>query len=203
MPRTKAQYEQMRVASENKIRQSAVKLFVQKGFAATSIQEIAEDAGISLGLMYRHYKSKEALFTSLINNAINGLKRLTEVFKSEADPREVFESISAEIYMDIMRGDDFLNDMMLITQAKLSKNNAGSSIIDSDNDVGIIHAAAKMIRRGQLVGEFGVGDPYEMSVLYFANIQGLTMLKSILQTDFKMPSTQLLTAFLYKGCNHE
>ncbi|WP_413788991.1 TetR/AcrR family transcriptional regulator [Psychrobacillus mangrovi] len=34
-----------------------LKLFAIKGFAETSIQEIAIRAGISTGLLYRHYKT--------------------------------------------------------------------------------------------------------------------------------------------------
>ncbi|WP_335633118.1 helix-turn-helix domain-containing protein [Brevibacillus formosus] len=38
-----------------------MQLFVQKGFGSTNVQDIADTAGISIGLMYRHYKSKETL----------------------------------------------------------------------------------------------------------------------------------------------
>jgi AcrR family transcriptional regulator len=48
LPRTKGQYEAMRIR--------------KKGFAATNVQDIAEGAGISIGLMYRHYKTSTHLY---------------------------------------------------------------------------------------------------------------------------------------------
>lgn len=41
-------------------------LFVEKGFAATRTEEIAERAGVSKGTLYLYFDSKENLFTDLI-----------------------------------------------------------------------------------------------------------------------------------------
>ena len=55
MPRTKEQFENMRKATRDKIQLAAMKLFVQKGFGSTCVHEIADLAGISIGLLYRQY----------------------------------------------------------------------------------------------------------------------------------------------------
>jgi AcrR family transcriptional regulator len=44
----------------------AMHIFSLKGFAQTSIQEIALAAGISKGAFYKHYESKESLFIELL-----------------------------------------------------------------------------------------------------------------------------------------
>ncbi|MGD7007208.1 TetR/AcrR family transcriptional regulator [Metabacillus sp. 84] len=48
--------------------QSAIKLFAEKGFQATSIQEIASASGISKGAFYLHFKSKDALLLSILKH---------------------------------------------------------------------------------------------------------------------------------------
>src|SRR5438552_16981362 len=48
---------------------AAMAMFIEKGFAATRTQEIAERAGVSKGTLYRYFNSKENLFTGLIAKA--------------------------------------------------------------------------------------------------------------------------------------
>jgi AcrR family transcriptional regulator len=45
---------------------AAMALFVEKGFAATRPEEIAERAGVSKGTLYLYFDGKERLFTELI-----------------------------------------------------------------------------------------------------------------------------------------
>jgi AcrR family transcriptional regulator len=45
--------------------EAAIKLFAEKGFHSTSIQEIADAAGIAKGSMYLHFKSKDDLLLSI------------------------------------------------------------------------------------------------------------------------------------------
>ena len=44
---------------------TALKLFSEKGYDATSIRNIASEAGVSLGLMYNYFKSKEELLQEI------------------------------------------------------------------------------------------------------------------------------------------
>src|SRR5262245_48903102 len=47
--------------TRERIERAALKYFVAKGIAATSIRDIADEARVSLGAMYNHYESKEEL----------------------------------------------------------------------------------------------------------------------------------------------
>jgi AcrR family transcriptional regulator len=50
------------------IEQAAARLFAERGFAATTMDEIAAAAGVSKPMVYRHFESKRALFASLIEH---------------------------------------------------------------------------------------------------------------------------------------
>jgi len=67
MPRTRDQFEEMRIKSKDNIIQSALKLFSIKGYHATSTSAIAKEAGVAAGLMYNYFNSKEDLLVSIIN----------------------------------------------------------------------------------------------------------------------------------------
>jgi len=66
MPRSPAQFEAMRQASQEKIIKSACKLFGQFGFQATSISMIARDSGVSGGLIYAYFEDKERLLDRVL-----------------------------------------------------------------------------------------------------------------------------------------
>jgi AcrR family transcriptional regulator len=46
--------------------EAAYNLFLEQGFAATSVRQIAGRAGLALGGIYNHFASKEAIFSDLI-----------------------------------------------------------------------------------------------------------------------------------------
>ena len=50
--------------------QAALKLFVERGFAATKLEDVARAAGVSKGLPYLYFRSKEDLFKAVIAEAI-------------------------------------------------------------------------------------------------------------------------------------
>jgi len=52
---------------------AALALFVEKGFAATRSEEIAQRAGVSKGTLYLYYPSKEELFKAVIRQTLSAL----------------------------------------------------------------------------------------------------------------------------------
>ena len=65
-PRTALQFEEIREEKKRLILDTALKLFADKGYHSTSISIIAMEAGISKGLLYNYFESKESLLISLI-----------------------------------------------------------------------------------------------------------------------------------------
>jgi AcrR family transcriptional regulator len=49
---------------------AALELFVDKGFAATRLEDVAARAGVSKGTLYLYYENKEALFKAVIQEGI-------------------------------------------------------------------------------------------------------------------------------------
>jgi AcrR family transcriptional regulator len=70
MPRTAEQNKQIRQATKTMIVEAATIRFAQNGYAHTTIRDIAEQAGVSTGLMYHYFASKEALLESVLENCM-------------------------------------------------------------------------------------------------------------------------------------
>ncbi len=71
----------------NEIATAALSLFSQKGYAATSVEQIAEAAGIGKGTVYEYFPSKEEIFVHAINDWIMDLiNRMVEKTRDIDDP---------------------------------------------------------------------------------------------------------------------
>jgi len=82
MPRTPEQFKKIREEKRQQIKDAALELFAHEGYHGTSISEIAKSAGISKGLMYNYFESKEELVTSIMDE---GMKIFTEFFDPDKD----------------------------------------------------------------------------------------------------------------------
>ncbi|MCB2197403.1 MAG: TetR/AcrR family transcriptional regulator [Bacteroidetes bacterium] len=70
-PRTAEQFEEIREEKKKLITQVALELFANDGYHSTSISKIAKKAGISKGLVYNYFDSKEDLLSKIFNDIIN------------------------------------------------------------------------------------------------------------------------------------
>lgn len=59
---------QNKKTSREKILQSAVQLFLEEGFEATSVNDICKHAGVSKGSFYHYFETKQVLFLTLMEN---------------------------------------------------------------------------------------------------------------------------------------
>ena len=91
MPRTKKQYKEIRESKKNLIMDTALELFANQGYYTTSISKIASKAGISKGLMYNYFESKEALIKAIVYNGIDELFKNFDPNKDGILTNEEFE----------------------------------------------------------------------------------------------------------------
>jgi AcrR family transcriptional regulator len=93
MPRTPEENDRIRQASKEKIRATAMVLFIKQGYYATSISDIAKQAGISKGLLYNYYKGKEELLSEMVEARIKEVAEVMEEAFTLNTPREQLEHI--------------------------------------------------------------------------------------------------------------
>ncbi|MFZ1447121.1 MAG: TetR/AcrR family transcriptional regulator [Candidatus Dechloromonas phosphoritropha] len=70
MPAATPPRKRRKEARPSELTAAALELFVEKGFAATRLEEIASRAGVSKGTLYLYFDSKEALFRAVIQEGI-------------------------------------------------------------------------------------------------------------------------------------
>ncbi|MQA61678.1 MAG: TetR family transcriptional regulator [Actinophytocola sp.] len=67
-----------RAQRERQMLDVAVQVFAQRGYVATSMDEIAERVGVSKPMLYEYFNSKEGLLLAAIRDARNELRLVTE-----------------------------------------------------------------------------------------------------------------------------
>lgn len=77
---------------------AALSLFIEKGFAATRLDEVAARAGVSKGTLYLYFDSKEALFKSVIEE---GVVPIFEEFEARL---EILGDDPERLLREILRG---------------------------------------------------------------------------------------------------
>lgn len=70
-PRTPKKFQAMRDEKKALIMEVALFHFANEGYFNTTIRHIARHAGISKGLMYNYFESKEALLTAIVHKSVN------------------------------------------------------------------------------------------------------------------------------------
>ncbi len=72
--------------TEEKILEAAQQIFVRSGFEGSSMQKIADEAGINKALLHYYYRSKEKLFEQAFAKIFRHfIPRAQEIFNSEID----------------------------------------------------------------------------------------------------------------------
>ena len=107
MPRTTEQNEKIRQATSAAIVGSAMTLFAQRGYAHTTTRQIADHAGVSAGLMYHYFDSKESLLQAVFENCMEILSAaFTEAYR-ESEPDKRVATLVQTIFSMLGRDRDF------------------------------------------------------------------------------------------------
>ncbi len=93
--------EQIKISTRDKILESAIRLFAEKGFSGTTTREIAEKAGVNEALIFRHFSTKRDLYSAIIERKISeepGFEYPLEAFKETRDDWLIFKSIAIRMF---------------------------------------------------------------------------------------------------------
>lgn len=89
-PRTKQQFADLRKDRRQAILDAALKVFATHGYHSASVSMIAKEAGVSKGLMYNYFPSKEAVLLTLVNDLFDMMVTMLKVIPDEVLTRERF-----------------------------------------------------------------------------------------------------------------
>ena len=71
--------------TKRKIFEASMKLFAEKGYEGTSIEEITSEVGVAKGTLYYHFTSKEEIFDFLISEGMGLLENSIQIKVNKQD----------------------------------------------------------------------------------------------------------------------
>lgn len=107
---TQSKGERTRLAIED----AAVELFMERGYHATSMRQIAEHTGLALGGIYNHFLSKEEIFEAIIIDKHPYRKILPIILQTEGETVEDFLSNAVKVIMKELGAQPFYIKLMFI-----------------------------------------------------------------------------------------
>lgn len=199
MPRTKEHNQQIKDERREQILAAALQLFANKGFAATKISDISSVTGISQGLIYHYFPSKNEVFHVLIGTAINKMNdAATNLEKLLLTAKEKIILATESLFNGLDGNPDTANFYFLITQTAISDSfpEETKQIIREKNHIKY-EIMTRIFREGQKDGTVIDFPAEEMTTLFFATMNGIALNKAISGDRFRMPSkTIFLNMFL-------
>jgi AcrR family transcriptional regulator len=196
-PRNEEQNELIKDERREQILSAALKVFAKKGFAATKISDIVARGGMSHGLVYHYFRSKEEIFFDLLKRAIaTSVQSITQVEALEMPPLEKIRMIAQYILGGIESYEDSAYYFMIVLHASVMDVPKEMAELISSSSISI-RSLANIIAEGQKTGEIREGDPFGMTVTFFAAIEGLAVYKLAMEA-FKMPDPEILVNMVKK-----
>jgi len=73
MPRSQEQYDEIRKQKKQLIMDAALELFAENGYHASSMSQVAKKAGISKGLAYNYFESKQEILDEILKTGFDSI----------------------------------------------------------------------------------------------------------------------------------
>lgn len=185
--------QQLRDERRGEILQAALGVFAHKGFVATKISDIARKAGMSHGLVYHYFRSKDEIFTELVARAFEvSLGTIAYAVQSAGDPLERIRLMSETILSGAFEGEGPFYFLMII-QA-FTSDSTPPAVKDLTAEKAPLYQEYLMplVIDGQKTGQIAAGDPVAMVTAYFSLIQGLAVIKMQGGEGMPLPDAEIL-----------
>ena len=96
------------------IEDAAMTLFLEQGYHATSMRQIADRTGLALGGIYNHFTSKDEIFQGIIVDKHPYKKLLPAILSAEGETvDEFFKNAATIIIIELSKQPEFINLMFI------------------------------------------------------------------------------------------
>ena len=112
------------------VEDAAVELFIKHGYHATSMRQIAEHAGLALGGIYNHFKSKEEIFEAIIVDKHPYRRVIPALLEAQGETAEDFLRNAANISLTELRKEPYYMNLMFIELVEFNGKHGKSLVMD-------------------------------------------------------------------------
>ncbi len=188
-------YQRRKEDRPQEITEAAFSVFAEKGYAATRVEEVAKRAGVSKGLMYLYFKTKEELFKAVVKSVV--VRRVDALVDAVETTDKTSEQFIRGPLLDFMKRVPG-SPIAIVIRLLISEGQRHPDLVDFywDNVVSKgLTAISRFIDRGVKRGEFretAISDLPQLVLapMMLSMIWRLLFSKRELDTD-KLMETQI------------
>ena len=162
--------EEQKEKRRQEILVAGLDIFIRKGYGSTKISDIAKQVGMSVGLLFHYFESKEKLYEELITIGISGPTSV--MANTDMEPIKFFESTAKQIFHYVQK-ESFAAKMFVLMSQATYNDAAPQSIKDKLRNSDVYTPTTLLIQKGQANGSIREGDPYALAIAYWCAIQGI------------------------------
>ena len=149
---------------------AGLSLFIQKGYSGTTIKDIASAVGMSVGLLFHYFASKEELFVELIQLGIEG--PMSTMQPTQMEPLVFFEATAKRI-LSYIQTDPFVAKMFVLMNQAYYSEDVPVRVKEMMRGFDVYTPTAMLMQQGQANGTIREGDPLALTIAYWGAIQGI------------------------------
>ena len=174
-PRGKKLNEQMRAEAMEKITKAALEVFADYGYYGAKMNQIMQVSGLSKGLVYHYFPSKEKLFFHLVDSALEISRNIwQEALAAPGSAWEKIERLSAALVSSAFTEEASLYFLVMV-QAMTQGAGIPGLLEFIFQRTKHYDELTPLIIAAQETGEAAPGDPDLLSSTYLALFQGYTL----------------------------
>lgn len=172
---TKPRWERRKDARPQELLAAALDQFVERGYAATRLEDVAKHAGVSKGTLYLYFDNKEELFKAVVRANI-----VATIGEAEQDA-DAFGGPSGELLGTLLMkwwAEICATKLGGITKLMLAEGNNFPELAQFYNEEVVARGSnlfTKVLQRGIARGEFRPVDPVVMTQVLIAPVLMLMM----------------------------
>lgn len=195
MPRSKEQNEQIRREKSARILEVAIQMFATKGYAETTIANVAKEAGVSFGSVFSYFSSKEELFRAAVLEPLQEMRLLIphEQLEAPFSMSLLRETVTEHVHF-FVRQDVYLR---LIQYILVQPDRFPELFAELDQFAHAFRGAVcTLIERGQESGLLEDCTPIWVSISYLSFLIGIRVTQTDPQEHTKLWNAMIEQAIL-------
>ncbi|MFQ5513800.1 MAG: TetR/AcrR family transcriptional regulator [Myxococcota bacterium] len=164
-----------REASRRRILESARKIFFREGFEAANLDDVAADAGVAKGTIYRYFESKAELYVAVLaQNADAFVERMQQTIDASLAPDEQVRRIGLFYFRHYCDNREYFRIFWALENRRLI-GELPEALVRTVTEVWerCLKILATQIERGVAEGTFRPCDPWSMANIFWIVANGL------------------------------
>ena len=184
-------YQRRKEDRPQEITEAAFLVFAEKGYASARVDEVAKRAGVSKGLLYLYFKTKEELFKAVIRSVV--MRRVDALLGAVEETELSSEAFIRGPLLDFMRRVPG-SPVAVVIRLLISEGQRHPDLVDYywENVVSKgLKAISRFVERGVARGEFRETAVSDLPQLILAPVM-LSMIWKILFTKHSLDTDKLM-----------